>query len=41
LRLELADYATPFPDSVIVPAADARLSGWLHDFVAVIGITIQ
>jgi hypothetical protein len=41
LRLELADRATPFPDNVIVPAAGARLSGWLHDFMAVIGFTIR
>jgi len=41
LRLELSDYATPFPTSVIVPAAGANLGGWLHDFVAVFGITIR
>jgi len=41
LRLELSDYATPFPTSVIVPAAGVHASGWLHGFVAVFGITIR
>jgi hypothetical protein len=41
LRLELCDYTTPFPTGVIVPAEGAKLGGWLHDFVAVIGITIR
>ena len=41
LRLELSDYATPFPTSVIVPAVDVHAGGWLHDFVAVFGITIR
>ena len=41
LRLELCDYATPFPSSVIVPAASVTQGGWLHDLVAVFGITIR
>jgi hypothetical protein len=41
LRLELCDYATPFPASVIVPAAGVHDGGWLHGFVAVFGITIR
>jgi hypothetical protein len=41
LRLELADYATPFPASVIVPAAGVQFSGWLHDFAPSLGITIR
>jgi hypothetical protein len=41
LRLELCDYTTPFPTSVIVPAVGVHAGGWLHDFVAVFGITIR
>lgn len=41
LRLELCDYATPFPASVIVPAAGTHVGGWLHDLVAIFGITIR
>ena len=41
VRLDLRDYATPFPASVIVPAAGSNLSGWLHDFVASAGITFH
>ncbi|MBZ5620623.1 MAG: porin family protein [Acidobacteriia bacterium] len=39
LRLDLRDYATPFPTGVIAPAPGSRLSGWLHDFVPVLGIS--
>ena len=41
LRLELADYATPFPSGVIVPAAGVHSSGWLHDFVPVLDVTFR
>jgi hypothetical protein len=41
MRLQLSDYATPFPIGVIVPAAGANLGGWLHDFVAVFAVTIR
>jgi hypothetical protein len=39
LRLEMRDYLTRFPTKVIAPAPGARLSGWLHDFVPMAGIT--
>ena len=39
LRLDLRDYATPFPTGVIAPTTSSRLSGWLHDFVPVLGIS--
>ena len=38
LRLDVRDYITPFPDEVIVPVPPARIKGWLHDFVPMIGI---
>jgi hypothetical protein len=39
LRLEVQDYLTRFPTNVIAPAPGAHLSGWLHDFVPMAGIT--
>jgi len=39
LRFEIRDYLTRFPTQVIAPAPGAHLSGWLHDFVPMAGIT--
>jgi hypothetical protein len=39
LRIEVRDYFSRFPTSVIAPAPGARLSGWLHDFVPLAGVT--
>lgn len=41
VRVDLRDYATPFPNSVIVPAPGGSLTGWLHDFVPVLGVTFR
>jgi Outer membrane protein beta-barrel domain len=41
LRFDLRDYVTPFPRGVIVPVAEAKLSGQLQDFVAVVGLTFR
>lgn len=41
LRLDVRDYATPFPTSVIVQAPGSNLSGWFHDLVATVGITLR
>jgi hypothetical protein len=41
LRLDVRDYATPFPASVIVAAPGSNLSGWLHDLVAVGGLELR
>ncbi|MFB3775984.1 MAG: hypothetical protein ACE141_00200 [Bryobacteraceae bacterium] len=38
LRAEIRDYASPFPREVISPAAGAKISGWLHDIVPLVGI---
>jgi hypothetical protein len=40
LRLDVRDYITPFPTEVLVPVPPARLKGWLHDFVPMVGIGI-
>jgi hypothetical protein len=39
LRAEVRDYITPFPNKVITPAGNAKVSGWLHDFAPMVGIS--
>ena len=41
LRLDVCDFATPFPSSVIVPAPGVNSGGWLHDLVMTLGFTIE
>jgi hypothetical protein len=38
LRLEVHDYLTPFPSTLIAPAPGSSVGGWLSDLVAEIGI---
>lgn len=38
-RVEIRDYLTPFPKQVITPNAGAKVSGWLMDFVPLVGIS--
>jgi hypothetical protein len=38
VRVDFRDYATPFPEHVIVPALGAKVHGWLHDFVPLFGV---
>jgi len=37
-RAEFRDYASPFPTSVIAPAGGAKIHGWLHDIVSLVGL---
>jgi hypothetical protein len=37
LRLDFRYYLTPFPESLLTPAAGAKVHGWLHDFVPMAG----
>lgn len=39
-RIEAHDYVTPFPDRVIAPSLNSKVSGWLHEFVVSAGISI-
>jgi outer membrane protein W len=39
LRLDVHDYLTPFPKTVITPNVGAKVSGWLQDFVPMVGIS--
>jgi hypothetical protein len=38
LRVEVRDYASPFPREVIAPGPGAKISGWLHDIVPLVSI---
>ena len=38
IRAEIRDYLTPFPKQVITPAANAKVSGWVNDFVPMVGL---
>lgn len=38
LRLDFRDQVTPFPKKVILPAPGAKLDGFLHDFLPMVGI---
>jgi hypothetical protein len=39
LRIEGRDFATTFPQDVVVPLPGTRVSGWLHDFVPLVGVS--
>jgi hypothetical protein len=39
LRFDVRDYMTPFPKEVIAPVPGARLNGWVHDLVPMVGIS--
>ncbi len=39
LRLEIKDYITPAPSKIIAPNRGANLSGWIHNFVPLVGIS--
>lgn len=41
LRTEFRDYVTPFPQKVIMPARGAKISGWVHDIVPMVGISFM
>jgi hypothetical protein len=41
VRIAVRDFATPFPSSVIVPAAGVSAGGWLHDAVVTAGIQVR
>jgi hypothetical protein len=41
LRIEARDFASTFPSEVIAPVPRARVHGWLHDFVPMIGLSFR
>lgn len=38
LRAEIKDFVTPFPRQVIAPSIGAKISGWSHDIVPMVGL---
>jgi hypothetical protein len=38
-RAEFRDYLSPFPKQVIAPVGGATISGWMHDFMPLAGIS--
>lgn len=41
LRLEVHDYLTPFPSTLVAPVPGANVSGWVQDFVASAGVSFS
>ncbi|MEZ5354125.1 MAG: hypothetical protein R2762_15925 [Bryobacteraceae bacterium] len=39
LRVEVRDFVTPFPKSVILPSPGAKISGIVHDITPLVGIS--
>jgi outer membrane protein W len=39
LRLEVHDYLTPFPSTLIAPVSGSSVGGWLQDFVVSAGLS--
>jgi opacity protein-like surface antigen len=39
LRLELHDYLTPFPSTLVAPVSGSSVSGWIQDLVVSAGIS--
>jgi len=39
LRLEVHDYLTPFPSTLVAPITGSNVGGWLQDFVAQAGVS--
>jgi hypothetical protein len=39
LRLEVHDYLTPFPSSLVAPVTGSSVGGWLQDFVVSAGLS--
>jgi hypothetical protein len=40
VRAEFRDYVSPVPGNVITAAPGAKLNGWFHNFVALVGVSV-
>lgn len=40
LYTEFRDYITPMPQQVVAPGLGAKMSGWLHNFVPLVGLSV-
>ncbi len=39
MRLDFRDYASPVPDALLASPTGTKVTGWLHDFVFLIGVS--
>ena len=39
LRVDFRDYATPLPTTLLATPANSKISGWMHDFVFLVGVS--
>jgi hypothetical protein len=39
LRLDFRDYTTPLPNNLLATPATAKIGGWVHDFVFLVGVS--
>jgi hypothetical protein len=39
LRLDVRDYLTPVPNKLLATPPGSRISGWMHDFVVMVGVS--
>jgi len=39
LRLDFRDYATPVPTSILATPPNSKVTGWIHDFVFLVGVS--
>ena len=39
LRLDFRDYLTPVPSSLLAAPPFSKISGWVHDFVFLVGVS--
>ena len=39
VRLDFRDYATPIPTSLLATPGNSKISGWMHDFVFLVGVS--
>jgi hypothetical protein len=39
LRIDIRDYLTPVPTNILATPANSKISGWIHDFVLLVGVS--
>ena len=38
-RVDFRDYATPVPTSLLATPSNSKITGWIHDFVVLVGVS--
>ena len=39
LRVDIRDYLTPLPTNILATPGSSKTSGWIHDFVLLVGVS--